>query len=66
MCVIQISVQCSEKFSELMIDELQDAELTIESIIGTALLELFDTVYIDDVRLLMSDIDTENREGDEL
>ena len=66
MCVIQINVQCSEKFSELMIDELQDAELTIESIIGTALLELFDTVYIDDVQLFMSDSDTENREEDEL
>ena len=66
MCVIQISVQCSEKFSELMIDELQDAELTIESIIGTALLELFDTVYIDDVRLFMSHSYTENREEDDL
>jgi hypothetical protein len=49
-----------------MIDELQDAELTIESIIGTALLELFDTVYIDDVRLFMSHSYTENREEDEL
>jgi hypothetical protein len=62
MCVVQISVQCSEKFSELMIDDVRDAELTIESIVGTALLELFDTVYVDEVRLLMYEGDTEDSE----
>jgi hypothetical protein len=66
MCVIQISVQCSENFSELMIDNVQDTELIVESRIGTALLELFDTVYIEDVRLLMSEGDMENREGDDV
>ncbi len=63
MCVIQISVQCPEKFSELMIDDMQDAELTIESIVGTALLELFDIVYIDEVRLFTSENGMENKEA---
>ena len=51
MCVIHISVQCSEQFSELLVGDVQDAELTVESIVGIALLEIFDTVYVEDVKL---------------
>ena len=63
MGVIHIRVKYSEKFSEVLIDDVQDTELTIESIIGTALLEIFDTVYIDDVKLLTSQSTTMNSEG---
>ena len=52
MCVIHICVQCSEKFSELLVNDVQDPELTVESIVGRALLEIFDTVYVEDVKLL--------------
>jgi hypothetical protein len=52
MCVIHICVQCSEQFSELLVNDVQDSELTVESIVGTALLEIFDTVYVEDVKLL--------------
>ena len=51
MCVIHICVQCSEQFSELLVNDVQNSELTVESIVGTALLEIFDTVYVEDVKL---------------
>ena len=54
MCVIRIDVQCSENCSELMIENVQDAELIIENIISTALLELFDTVCVNDIKLYKS------------
>jgi hypothetical protein len=64
MCVIHISVQCSEKFSELLVGDVRNAELTVESIVGTALLEIFDTVVVDDVKLLTSQGTTKSGEGD--
>lgn len=52
MCLIQIRLQCSDRFSELLVADVQDAELTIESIVSTALLEVFDTVQVEGVTLL--------------
>ena len=62
MCVIHISVRCSEKFSELLVGDERNAELTVESVIGTALLELFETVVVDGVKLLTSQSTTESSE----
>ena len=42
-------VQCSDRFSELLVDDVENAELTIESILGTALLEVFDAVLVENV-----------------
>jgi len=42
-------VQCSERFSEVLVDDLEHTELIIESILGTALLELFDAVVVENV-----------------
>ena len=64
MCVIHICVQCSEKFSELLVNDVQDSELTVESIVGTALLEIFDTVYVEDVKLFTAHSTTVSMEGD--
>lgn len=64
MCVIHISVQCSDSFSELLVDNVQDAELTVECIVGTALLEVFDTVHVEGVRLLTSQSTTIDKRGD--
>ncbi len=52
MCVIHICIQCSDRFSELLVGDVQNAELTVESIVGTALLEVFDTVHVEDVTLI--------------
>ena len=64
MCVIHICVQCSEKFSELLVNDVQDSELTVESIVGTALLEIFDTVYVEDVKLFTAQNTTVTIEGE--
>jgi hypothetical protein len=42
-------VQCSDRFTELLVDNAEDTELTIESIVGTALLEIFDTVHVENI-----------------
>ena len=42
-------VQCSDRFTELLVDDVKNTELTIESIVGTALLEVFDTVLVENV-----------------
>ena len=42
-------VQCSDRFSELLVDDVEPTELTIESIVGMALLEVFDTVQVENV-----------------
>jgi hypothetical protein len=44
-----MSVQCSDRFSELLVGDEEQAEFTIESIVGTALLEIFDTVLVENV-----------------
>ena len=49
MCTIQVRVQCSERFSEVLVADVEQTELTIESIVGTALLEVFDTVLVENV-----------------
>lgn len=49
MCIVYMRVQCSDTFSEVFTNEEEQTELTIESIIGTALLEVFDTVQVDNV-----------------
>jgi hypothetical protein len=49
MCVVHMRVQCSERFSELLVDDVEHTELIIESILGIALLELFDAVVVENV-----------------
>ena len=65
MCFIRINVQCSENCTELMVENVQDAELMIENIVSTALLELFDTVYVNDVKLYRSLRESEDDVEDE-
>ena len=47
--IVHMRVQCSDRFTELLVNNLEDTELAIESIVGTALLEVFDTVQVDNV-----------------
>ncbi|HEX6481049.1 MAG TPA: hypothetical protein VF043_19590 [Ktedonobacteraceae bacterium] len=54
MCVIHMRVHCSDKFSELLVGNVEGTELTIESILGMALLEVFDTVLIENVTVQQS------------
>ncbi len=54
MCIVQMRVQCSDTFSEVLAGDVEHTELTIESIVGTALLEVFDTVLVEDVTVYHS------------
>lgn len=49
MCIIHVRVHCSDKHSEVLVDDVETTEMTIESIVGTALLEVFDTVLIENI-----------------
>lgn len=49
MCIIHMRVQCSDRFSEMLVDDVEYTEMTIESIVGTALLEVFDNVQIENI-----------------
>ena len=49
MCTVLMRVRCSDRFSELFVGDVECTELAIESVVGTALLELFDSVHVDDV-----------------
>ena len=61
MCTIHVRVQCSDRFSELLVGNIEHTELTIESIVGTALLEVFDTVFVENVTVHHS---PERNDGD--
>lgn len=49
MCIVYMRVQCSDTFSEMITGETEQTELAIESIVGTALLEVFDSVVMENV-----------------
>ena len=49
MCIVHVRVHCSDTLSEVLVDDVQGTELTIESIVSTALLEVFDTVLVENV-----------------
>jgi uncharacterized alkaline shock family protein YloU len=54
MCIVNLRLQCSDKFSELLLGDVEHTELTIESIVGTALLEVFDVVQVENVTVQRS------------
>ncbi len=49
MCIVHMRVQCSDAFSEVLVGDVEHTELTIENIVGMALLEVFDTVLVENV-----------------
>ena len=49
MCTIHMRVQCPDRFSELLVDDVEYTGLTIESILGTDLLKVFDTSVVENV-----------------
>ena len=51
---IHLRVHCSDRFTELLVEDVENTELAIESIVGTALLEVFDTVLVENVTVQRS------------
>src|SRR5260370_40378156 len=51
MCMLQMHVQCSDRFFEVSPDEEENAELTVEDGVSRVLLDLFGEGAVDDVAL---------------
>jgi len=61
MRTIRVCVHCSDKNSELLVNDEEQNEFIIEEIVGTALLQVFDTVLVDNVTI---DYSPEDDDGD--
>src|SRR5260370_38274233 len=51
MCMLQMHVQCSDRFFEVSPDEVENAELMEEDGVSCVLLDLFGEVAVDDVAI---------------
>jgi hypothetical protein len=54
MCILQVYVQCHDKFFEVSADEVENAELMVEDIVSRVLLDLFNGGTVDDVAIHFS------------
>lgn len=54
MCMLQIKVQCYDKYFEVLPDELESTEVIVEHAVSHVLLELFGEVSVDDVTIRFS------------
>lgn len=54
MCIINVRVHCPDTFTELLVDDVESTEATIECIVSTALLEVFAAVSVQNVTILPS------------
>jgi hypothetical protein len=62
MRTIHVRVRCPDTFSELPVGDVEQDELFIEGLVGTAFLEVFDTVLVENVTVQYS---PERNERDE-
>jgi len=51
MYVFNMYLQCADRFSEVIPEELETAELTVEHLVSQVLLDLFGTVLLEDVSI---------------
>jgi hypothetical protein len=49
MCIIQMQIQCLDSFNEMLSEDMDNTEITIETIVTMRLLDLFDEVVVKDV-----------------
>lgn len=54
MWMLQMNIQSSARFLEILPDEVESTELSIENGVSQVLLALFDEVMMDDVRMYCS------------
>ena len=54
MCILQISMQCYDRFFEIALDERENAELFVEDMVSHVLLDLFGEGIVDDVTIQFS------------
>lgn len=66
MRTVHLRIRCAEPLSEALAGDVEKAELIIESIVSTALLEAFDTVLVDSVMVQQpEERKSEDKERDE-
>jgi hypothetical protein len=51
MCILQVHVQCAHRFLEVLPDEVERAELTVEDAVSQILLDLFGKGAVDEVTI---------------
>lgn len=51
MCIYDLQIQCESSFAEVIPDEAEGAELTIEDMMSRVLLKLFDGGMVEEVKL---------------
>lgn len=54
MCILQIRMQCYDRFFEVLPDEVENSELTVEHLVSHVLLDLFGGGTVDDVTIRFS------------
>ena len=54
MCILQILVQCCDRFFEVLSDDIESTELTVEDGVSCSLLDLFEEVMVEDVAICFS------------
>jgi hypothetical protein len=54
MCILQVHVQCYDRFFEVSPDEVENAELMVEDVVSRVLLDLFSGGTVDDVAIRFS------------
>lgn len=54
MCILQIFVQCHDRFFEVLQEEVESTEAIVEDAISQVLLDLFGEVSVDDVAIRFS------------
>lgn len=51
MCMLKMHVQCSDRFFEVLPDEVMNAELMVEDVVSLVLLDLFSEGTVDEVTM---------------
>src|SRR6266550_4250890 len=54
MCILEVHVQCYDRFFEVSPDEVENAELMVEDVVSSVLLDLFNGGTVDDVAIYFS------------
>lgn len=51
MCILQVHAQCENEFLEVIAEEAEAAELSVEDVVGYLLADFFEEVAVDDVSI---------------
>lgn len=64
MCIVHLRVSCPDALSELLVEDVEGTEMAIEAIVSTALLEVFDAVYVENITVHRSPEHNDDEDGE--